>query len=325
MTTKPGPDREDGLIGSIRRIPARAWGNALFADALYGFLAFRKRSQTVIRDLQSVTTTFAFAVANNLVKDETGRVMDEDAAKLPTPMTYDIGKDHLLQASRFLFDNPSISRREIDMLVAKYSFKTLDKCLSQPLAFEAAARAHLQPTNSNWVVEDEWDQTCYYARGLSILLIALAHVVDLEDCEELMFAGVAFRAMSEHTLAQQLDDWNGKDALRISDDVWLRAVAVPLLSHRGYVWNLPWDRTCLISNKGWSAWIPTFEASDPAYVSAGSVRIGRESPCRNGVWKSSIWDNAHGSLQFMTDPRKVESYGQTISLRCVEKVTLDTP
>ncbi|KAI4160140.1 MAG: hypothetical protein LQ342_005998 [Letrouitia transgressa] len=326
LKIKPEPDREDGLIGSIRRIPARGWGNALLADAMSGFLAFRKRSQAVIKDLQTVTTAFAFIIANNLVKDDTGRVIiDEDAAKMRTPMTYNIDKDRLLQASRFLFDNPYISSGEIDRIAAEYSFTTLDKCLPQPSAFEAAARAHPLPKNSDSIIEDEWDRTCDHARELSIFLIALAHVVNLEDCEDLMFAGIAFGVMSEHPLAQQLGEWNGRDALRISDDAWLQAIAVPLLSHRRYVWNLPWDRTCLISDRGWSAWIPTFEASDPAYINAGSVRIGRGSPCRNGVWKTGIWDAAHGSLQFMADPRKVESCGQTTSLRCVEKVTLDTP
>ncbi|KAL9039835.1 MAG: hypothetical protein Q9214_004714 [Letrouitia sp. 1 TL-2023] len=325
LTIKPEPNGEDGLIGSVRRIPARGWGNALIADEMSRFLAFRRRSQAVIEDLQTVTTAFAFIIAKNLVKDDTGRIIDEDAAKMRTPMIYNIDKDRLLQASRFLFDNPHISSGEIDSFVAQYSFRTLDKCLPQPPAFAAAARAHPLPTKSECVIEDEWDLICDHARRLSIFLIALAHVENLEDCEDLMFAGVAFGNMSEHILAQQLDDWNGRDALRISDDAWLQAVAVPLLGHRRYIWNLPWDRTCLISDKGWSAWIPTFGASDPAYISAGSVRLGHGSPCRNGVWKTGIWDSAHGGLQFMADPHKVESCGQITSLRCVEKVTLDTP
>ena len=240
-------------------------------------------------------------------------------------MMYDVDEQRLLQASRFLFNNPHISRGSIDSFLRQRSFKALDERLPRPLALDAAARAHPLMENHDNVVDDEWNIMCGHARRLSILLIALAHVVNLEDCEDLMFVGFAFNDMYEHTLAHQLEDWDGKAVLRIPDVAWLQALAVPLLSHQQNVWSLPWDTVCLISDKGWSCWISTFGGSDPAYVRAGSVSLGRGSPCRNGVWKSGIRDSSHGGHSFMTDPERAESYGEAASLRCAEKVTLDSP
>ena len=325
LTIRPEPDAEYGLIGSVRRIPARGWGNSLLADALRNFKIFRTPSQAVIEDLQTVTTAFAFVVAKNLVKDDSHRNLGYDTEKERNAMRYDVDEQRLLQASRFLFDNPHISRGSIDSFLRQCPLKALDERLPRPLALDATARAHLQVENDDHVVNDEWNIICGNARRLSIFLIALAHVVNLEDCEDLMFVGFAFNDMYEHTLAHQLEDWDGKSFLRIPDEAWLQALAVPLLGHQQNVWNLPWDKVCLISDRSWSCWISTFGGSDPGYVRAGSVNLGRGSPCRNGVWKTGIRDSAHGSYSFATDPERAESCGEAASLRCAEKVTIDSP
>ena len=302
LTIRPEPDAESSLIGSVRRIPARGWGNSLLADALQNVRIFRAPSQAVIEDLQTVTTAFAFVIAKNLIKDDSHRNVTHDTGEERNTMMYDVDEQHLLQASRFLFNNPHISRGSIDSFVRQCYFKALDERLPRPLALDAAARAHPLVENHDNVVDDEWNIICGNARRLSIFLIALAHVVNLEDCEDLMFVGFAFSDMSEHTLAHQLEDWDGKSFLRIPDAAWLQALAIPFLSHQQNVWNLPWETVCLISDKRWSCWISTFGDSDPAYVRAGSVSLGRGSPCRNGVWKTGIRDSAHGSYSFATDP-----------------------
>ena len=325
LTIRPEPDAEDGLIGSLRRIPVRGWGNTLFPDHLGNLHFFRTRSQAVIEDLQMVTSAFAFVIARNLVRDETDRHGDEDGTKMRRQIAYKVDEQRLLQASRFLFDNPRISQGAINSFVAQYSFKALDEGLPRPPALEATSRANVPEEKYESIVKDEWNITTTFLRQLSIFMLALAHVVSLEDCEDLKFAGFAFGSMHEHPLAQQLEDWNGEDTLRITDVAWLQAVAVPLLGHRTHVWNLRWAKVCLISDGGWSAWISTFGGLDPAYISVSSVHLSRGSPCRNGVWKSGIWDIHNDYLDFQSDPERAESCGQASSLRCAEKVTLDSP
>ena len=325
LTIRPEPDTEYNLIGSVRRIPARGWGNSLLANELRNVTIFRKPSQAIIEDLQTVTTAFAFVVAKNLVKDDSHRNLGYDAEEERNAMMYDVDEQRLLQASRFLFDNPRISRGNIDSFVRQCSFKALDERLPRPLALDAAVRAHPLVENRDHVVNDEWNIICGNARRLSILLIALAHVVNLEDCEDLMFVGFAFNDMFEHTLAHQLEDWDGNSFLRIPDAAWLQALAVPLLGHQQNVWSLPWDKVCLISDKGWSCWISTFEGSDPAYVRAGSVSLGRGSPGPIGVGKTGSRDRPHGRFSFATEPQTAAAGGYAASLRCAEKVTVDSP
>lgn len=331
LKVKPNPDLENnGLIGTVRRVPARGWGNALLFDSLGHLHFFRTRSQAVAEDLQIVTSAFAFIIARHLIRDDTDRPREGDFAQAGAELIYNVDEQRLLQASRFLFDNPHISQRAINSLVAQYSYKALHKSdsLPRPQAIEAVSRANAPAENREWTIEDEWEQISYKTIQIGIFLLALAHVVNPEDCEDLRFAGFAFGSMCEHPLAQQLEEWNGKDVLRIQDNAWLQAMAIPLLGHRTHVWNLRWDRICLISDRGWSAWISTFGDLDPSFVSVGSVRVGRGSPCRNGVWKAGIWDSEHGEyyhFDVKTDVERAQSYGQASSLCCAEKVTMESP
>lgn len=326
LTIKPDPEAEYNLIGSVNRIAARGWGIAVLEDSLR---IPQTNTKAIVEELQIVTSAFAFIIAKNLIKDvsETrlDSTVDGDLKTCRSPIVYNVDERCLLRASRFLFDNPRIRQGEINSYMVQYSSKPLDANLLQPAALESVTRANVAEKNRDWRVKDEWDILCRSLRHLSIFLIAFAHVLNLVECQDLMFSGVAFSEIFEHGLATQLEEWNGTDSLRVTDDSWLKAIAVPLLGHRTKVWTLPWEKVCLVSERGWSALISTFGDTDPAYATAGSLRICRGTPCRNGVWKSGIWDSAQKSWQFMTDPEKAESCGQNASLRCAEPVTLDKP
>ncbi len=322
LSIKPEPDgdMEGKLIGSVRRVAARGWGNELLIELCK---RLGKRSEAaVIQEMQMVASAFAFIIARNLVKEDKDTEGFDDMVRTRSPQVYEVDEQRLLQASRFLFDNPHITHGQIDIFVKQYIFQAFDEHLQQPPALEAATRITTVPQST---AEDAWGVICRYARYLSISMLALAHIVNLEDCENLTFAGLAFLETSGHPLAESLRVWNGRDALPIADDAWLQAIAVPLLGHRQRVDNLPWGKICLISDRGWSAWIPTLADMDPSYVRVGSVMFGRGSPCRNGVWKRGIVDITSGGFNDTTEPQKAETCGQATSLRCAQKVTLDVP
>ncbi|KAL8942681.1 MAG: hypothetical protein Q9216_001535 [Gyalolechia sp. 2 TL-2023] len=239
LSIKPEPDAdtEGDLIGSVRRVAARGWDNAVLMDACGHFVGLEKRSEAVIQELQMVISAFAFIIAKNLIKDDRDRDLFEDTVGTRSPQVYDVDDQHLLLASRFLFDNPRITHNQIDIFVKQYTLRALDGQLPQPPALEAATR-NVPPSRS----EDEWDIICGHARHLSIFMLALAHIVNLEDCKSLMFAGLAYSSIIEHPLGASLEEWKGKDALPVAGDAWLRAIAVPLLGHRQNVENLPWEK-----------------------------------------------------------------------------------
>lgn len=282
LTIKPVPDEDDALIGSIRRAPARGWGNALFSDCLRGSRAFRPDCLAIIRDMRTVTTAFAFLIIKHLVK-ETDHGGNKAAEEDVRYSEYTVDEERLLEASRFFFDSSHIRRGEVESFVAQYKSKALNEELLRPASLAASVRGDLSPADREWLIQDQWSILCRYTKMFATFLIALAHVANLEDCEDLLFARVDLDDMSEHPVVQQLEDWTGETTLYVKDEVWLQALAVSFTSHRYYVWSLPWDKTCLVSEKGWSAWISTLGNIDPAYTLAGSVRIGRGSPCRKGV------------------------------------------
>ena len=327
---QPAPGSEFGLIGTSRRIPARGWGNALLKDSMSNFKVFNAPSEAVIEDLQIVTCAFAFIIAKHLVKNESSGNTDEDMTKMRIPIDIKVDQHCLLQAARFLFNNVNLSRGEIDIYVGQYSSRPLGSDLPRPPALERLTRIHDDlPTKVREIaIKDEWDMICGHARTIAVLILALAHVVGLEDCGDLMLYRHSFDYEFEYPLTEELQEWGGMDSLRVTDDDWLQAIAIPLLGDQNRIWIQPWGpwkNVCLVSDRGWSAWISTLANSDPAYTNASSIHLGRGSPCRNGIWRTGTWDTGGQSCYFDTDPERAESCGQVASLRSAHRVTLETP
>ena len=327
LTIKPVPYEDIALIGTIRKAPARGWGNTLFSDYLRGNHNFRADCVAIVSDMRIVTTAFAFLVAKHLFKDigPTGHMTAERKAMYL--LAYSVDEERLLEASRFLFDSPHIYREEVENFVAQYKSKALNHNLLRPASLAACSKKNQSRPDRETTLAHEWSSLCDYARRVATFLIALAHVTNLEDREDLMFARADLWEMRAHSVVQQLEDWTGETALYVEDESWLSALAVPLISHQDHVFDLPWDKICLVSDKGWSVWIATLGNTDPTYTLAGSVRIGKGSPCRKGIWKSGIWDNMprFRSQAWENPSPRVESCGQVASLRCSRKVTLETP
>ena len=298
LAVKQDPDEEQALIGSVTRYPAKGWGNQLLRD-----LSWSLNEDAIIQELQIFTIAIAFIITRNLIKCYPQNVCKVDERRL-------------LQASQFLFDNNRLVLCEIDSYITRYANQPLNLTLQTPPAFEAGPQDDAS--------RGSWPKALALAKNLSIFLIALANVVNLDKCGDLMINGVAFDEMSFHPLAQQLNDWDGKKPLQIGDDCWLLAISIPLFGHKLEMRSLPLDKVCLISEGAWSAWITTLETIDPAYISPGSVQIGRGRPCRNGVWKSGIWDGVDSQpLQSAND--RIEACGQIASLRCLDEITFENP
>ncbi|KAL8634974.1 MAG: hypothetical protein Q9228_007489 [Teloschistes exilis] len=114
------PDGEGGLISSVRRIPARGYGNGPLKSHITRFFPGNTQTHAILQDLQNVTSAFAIIVARGL--DKVSTVADINA-NLDDPrarkgMKYYVNEDPLLQTSKFLFDNAHLSHQDIDTLVA---------------------------------------------------------------------------------------------------------------------------------------------------------------------------------------------------------------
>ncbi|KAI4098148.1 MAG: hypothetical protein L6R37_006633 [Teloschistes peruensis] len=317
-------DGEEGLTSSVRRIPARGYGNFASENRIRPFLPLRTETRAIIEILQDPTSAFAIIVARNLVKAETEQSIDEDNRNRTNATNYYVNEHRLIQASRFLFDVENLNRQRIEGFVAQYSADPLNYgTLARLTALDSAAGAQHQTPS----FDDYWGLLCYYATALSIFLMAFAHVTNLEDCGNLKSVDVGLVSIPTLALTRQLADWDGRDALRIPDDAWLQALAVPLVGYEAHVRRaLPWERICLISDRGWSAWISTLAQHNPENTNADTITLRRGSPRRNGVWKTAIWDLSDAVRSpAWTSPETVGSSGQFAHLRCAKKSTLDKP
>ena len=91
------------------------------------------------------------------------------------------------------------------------------------------------------MLPDDRKVLCTFTQTVATFLIALAHVTNLQDCEELMFSCDNLFDMDEHPLCRQLRRWDGENSLLIKDEAWLQALALPIISRRNRIWGLESD------------------------------------------------------------------------------------
>ena len=104
-----------------------------------------------------------------------------------------------------------------------------------------------------------------------VYVIAFVYVLNPEDCESLIFSGSAAHQLSDHGLVEKLEEWDGKSSLYVRDDVWLQTMAILLAGSSQNIWDFPWSRVCLVSDRGLSVCLPTFAISYPEYISSRRI------------------------------------------------------
>ena len=325
LTVKPDP-AEHSLIGSIRRVSARGWGNAMLLDCLNNLDYRGPEQKAMVEELQITSCAFSQIIASSLFKADKID-MEEFGPKNETPtpsanIPCDISRERLLQASKFLFDNQRLAQEDLKTYLAYYAKRSLDRNLPLPTTFETVSTAC---GLSDALTRSQWGLVTRLLRYFSVYIIAFAHIINPEECENLSLCGAASDELSKHKLVEQLESWNGLDKLYVRSDAWLQAITVPLVGQSQDTWTLPWGRVCLISDRGWSVWIPTFGVIDPVYIKGGSLFIGRGNPCRNGVWKGGVLDMRQGRWDMLLHRELAEIPGQQATLRCAQKASFLKP
>ena len=331
LTLREDPCSTFEWLALAERVHARGWGTALITETLSDIDLPKSQHSLVLRDLQQVSCAFAHLVASSLRRDDSGsqpvkkggdyRAADFLRLTSNIPHTTESLKIH--KAAECLFPDTHLSEKEIRVWISAFSAKPLNPPeLPLPITVESILRNN---GSSDLQIHDRWDQLCTSLRRVCVFLLAFAHIRNTGDWDSMTFSGRAARQLDEHHLMEQLEDWNGRDSIYVRDDVWMQALAIPFVGQSQHVWSLPWDRLCLMSDRGWSIWLPNFADTDPEYVVPGDVCIGRGSPCRRGTWKDGIMDAMGGPNLMNTEPAVAEEAGQQASLRCAEKVSVEKP
>ena len=118
----------------------------------------------------------------------------------------------------------------------------------------------------------------------------ITQVSNKERSKDLIFCGVAFKDINRHNFVSQLHVWDGLKDIYVSDFAWLSAFSTRLIGHvidEASGGSLDCNRTCLVSDRGWSTWILVLAHTDPIcllmkepypFVQEFFAAAGSESP-----------------------------------------------
>ena len=331
LDIRPEPDTESMNIDSVLRLRAKGSGNNPIFSALRGFAScVRREDKAVIEELQVITCAMSQIIAKHLYHDDSMRfgITDRDSSEFHDstaniPATVD--QHDVLEASRFLFDNPHLKQKTVDNYVLSYAYKALKSSeLSIPNAFRAAC--HTKGV-SNDHIDESWEILFPELVGLSVLNLAFAHVLNIEDCEALVLGDWSPARFGRNDLLRQVHKWDGRQNLYIAAEAWLQVISEVLIGSAEATESLPWNLVCLVSDGGWSAWLPIFAGEDPASIKSSCFYIRRGTPYRNGAWKAGVWDMGPLAAEDLKifQCEKAEGAGQKASLRCAQKVSFEHP
>ena len=224
-------------------------------------------------------------------------------------------QQNLIEAARFLFDNPHLSKSSIKGHVSLYSQQPLNAELQIPDSISLM----LKQIPSDTIHIPAWREMFETIRYLSVVILAFAFVKDLDCCIDFPISH-SLEVLSGHILIARLNEWDGKSIIWIPEDTWFLVLAQLLVGHKT---NTDPSATCLVSDYGWSIFLSTFGDPDPSFADAGYVAVKRGVPCRNGVWKHSILDGPPGG--YGQGWKICQIAGALESLRCANDVVKDRP
>jgi hypothetical protein len=219
-----------------------------------------------------------------------------------------IDDKRVLEAAILLFDRAELKGSRLEKYSALYSESRYNSKMEPrgaiaellELCFKSDEDAQLK----------YFDSIVPTLRHLTILILAFAHLEDLESASELPLSCL-LQLIEHHILAGELVEWDGKRHLPIPEDAWFHAIAILMVGH---AYEVDLLSTSLVSDRGWSLYLNTYAASDPSITQKGRIMVQRGVPYRNGVWKHCVTDAPTSEVD-SRELRTICSSGEEISSR----------
>jgi hypothetical protein len=219
-----------------------------------------------------------------------------------------IDDKRVLEAAVLLFDRTELRGSRLEKYRALYSESRYNSKMEP--------RGAIAELLESCIKSDEDAQLEYFEsiiptlRHLTILILAFAHLEELESASELPLSCL-LQLIEHHVLAGELVEWNGKRHLPIPEDAWFHAIAILMVGH---AYEVDLLSTSLVSDRGWSLYLNTYAASDPSVTRRGGIVVQRGVPYRNGVWKHFVTDAPASEVDSLK-LRTICSSGEEISSR----------
>ena len=316
ITIKSDPD--ESAIDGAWKIMARGYGRTVletFCDRESGPYLTAEMSSAIVEEMAPVTGANAHFIGKNLIKKR----QVANSHKIPN-IRCAVEPRQILKATRLLFNRPKLGEQELSTYQARryLSSKTLPPS-SVAGALEIARDRKHGLDGEQWATSF-WQDIAKVIQRLSLVVLAFAHVRNLDECDRLPLCGSTELLNPLENILDRFT-FNIADSekmleIDISDDTWFHAIALLLIGHMSKIER---SGTCLLSERGWSIYMNTFRVPDPGYVDPGFFRIQLGVPVRNDVRKHFIVDGPATGL----DSSRWESHatgGESISLSCFDDV-----
>ena len=226
-------DSDESPIDGTWKIPALGYGKVILE-----FICGQRRldnlteenTMAIVEELASVAGANAQAIAKSLMR-KLGLVKAE------------IEHKQILRATRFLFNRP-----DIDDIAVYYTGQPLRKGSTVPSAVSGVLQMTTNTEEKQRGVL--WKKLLNATQLLTILILAFAHVRDLDECIDLPLCS-SYELLHQHSLSRfpgmPESSADAPPLMTIDDDCWFHAIALLLVGHK-----LDIDRgtTCLLSDRG---------------------------------------------------------------------------
>ena len=335
------PDPDEPKIEALLKKRANGYGKAV----LRSLPGINNGQEAVLNDMAHVTCAFAILMSRSLCEsmDQPGQddseydydsasnhsfqesegegqqqaTIDDDIGSRSTLIPVPVDEDRLVEAGKFLLGIRKLNTKTISQYVTQYTDRPLtSSSLDPPVSLEAA----LDEDGTQGGFDENWRRAVYHARILSILILAFAHVHDLESCAELPL-NYRWELLAEHASANKFCHWDGKSKIGITESVWFHAIALLMVDGS----RMQEERPALLSDRGWSIYLTTFGFEDPSHTDAGYVAIKPGTPHRNGVYKHIIIDGPDKGELDASEWQVEHRAGDKAALECTNTVTLGRP
>lgn len=307
-------DPDESAIDGTWKITARGFGKTVletFCDRERGLYLTAEMSSAIVEEMAPVTGANAQAIGKCLIRQKRRASISEGMPNIKCA----VERMQILKATKFLFDSPKLGEQEVSTYQVPKPFLYNSLPPSSIAGALEIARDRKHGHGGEQWAKDFWYKICKIIQRLSLVVLAFAHVRDLDQCD-----GLPLCASLEllHPLGNILDRlaFNSNLEIEISDDTWFHAIALLLIGHTS---NIDRSGTCLLSDRGWSIYMNTFGVPDPGYVDPGFFKIQLGVPVRNGVRKHIIIDGPATGLD-SSRWKSQTTCGNSISLSCFDDV-----
>jgi hypothetical protein len=188
----------------------------------------------------------------------------------------------ILEVANILFDS-EVNEISVLSYFNSYQSRPLDSNLDLPASFSLIPQEKLRQP-----ISDVWGSLIRNMQALAGLLLCLAYVDRLSDCEQFRLPGMA--SFNFHNLIVAIDAWDGRSPITITEGTIFEFMCV--LIDQDFENNRETSRrnVSMLSRHGWTLYLPSFSDEDPTAVEIEKVKLISGVPYRNEVRISCLID-----------------------------------